>query len=188
MRARMPCAGSAPSGTAAALRDDAAELAPVICKGILLDVCGAQGVEQLPAGYGIGARELEEVARRQGVDVAPGCVILVRTGAMRAWPDMDAVGVSDGAGISLDGARWLAERRPFALGNDTGAFEVQPSGIEGRPQPVHVFLLADHGIPLLEWVYLEELAAGAHYEFLFICLPLKIRGATASMVRPVAVV
>ncbi len=175
-------------GDFGALSDDASELPPLVCRGVLLDVCAARGVEQLPAGYGVGSEDLELAASRQGVEVPARSAILVRTGTMRRWPDEEAVAASDGAGVSLDGARWLAEREPLALGADTGAFEVQPSGIEGRPQPVHVYLLAERGIPLLEWVSLEELAAGGHYEFLFVCLPLRIRGATASMVRPVAVI
>ena len=35
---------------------------------------------------------------------------------------------------------------------------------------------------------LEELARQRIYEFLFVALPLKIRGATGSMVDPVAVI
>lgn len=170
------------------LRDDAAELPPLVVRGVLLDVCAARGFEQLPPAYPVGAEDLKLAAQRQGVTIRQGDAILIRTGAMRAWPDMEQVDKSDGAGVSLDGAEWLAPYEPSAVGTDTGAFEVQPSMIEGRPQPVHVFLLAERGIPLLEWVNLEELAAGGHHEFLFLCLPLRIQGATASMVRPVAVV
>jgi kynurenine formamidase len=36
--------------------------------------------------------------------------------------------------------------------------------------------------------YLEELAADGVHRFLLLCAPLKITGATASFVRPVAVV
>jgi len=40
----------------------------------------------------------------------------------------------------------------------------------------------------MESLDLEELARQRIYEFLFIALPVKIRGATGSMVDPVAVV
>ena len=40
----------------------------------------------------------------------------------------------------------------------------------------------------MESLDLEELARQRVYEFLFVALPLKIRGATASMVDPVAMV
>jgi kynurenine formamidase len=35
---------------------------------------------------------------------------------------------------------------------------------------------------------MEELSADEVYEFMFIALPLSIRGATGSMIRPVAIV
>jgi kynurenine formamidase len=40
----------------------------------------------------------------------------------------------------------------------------------------------------MESLDLEALARDRIYEFLFVALPLKIRGATASMIDPIAVV
>ena len=54
--------------------------------------------------------------------------------------------------------------------------------------PGHVILLVRYGIYIIENLYLEELARDQRYEFTFICLPLKLRGATGSPVRPIAVV
>jgi kynurenine formamidase len=68
---------------------------------------------------------------------------------------------------------------------------VQPApdpGPEGNPQPVHKHLLIDNGVYLMESLDLEELARAKVYEFAFIALPLKIRGATASMIDPVAAI
>jgi kynurenine formamidase len=68
---------------------------------------------------------------------------------------------------------------------------VQPApdrGTPANPQPVHTKLLIENGIYLLESVYLEEIARELVYEFLFVALPVKIRGATGSMVDPLAVV
>lgn len=69
------------------------------------------------------------------------------------------------------------------MGSDTVALEKTPSA----NLPVHVILLARNGIHIIEVMYLEELAADRVYEFLFMVSPLKIRGGTASPVRPVAV-
>ena len=52
--------------------------------------------------------------------------------------------------------------------------------------PVHVHLLVESGIHIVECLNLEELAAAKVYEFLFVALPLKIRGATGSPIRPIA--
>jgi kynurenine formamidase len=40
----------------------------------------------------------------------------------------------------------------------------------------------------MENLFLEDLARDQVYEFLFVCLPLKIQGATGSPIRSVAVV
>jgi kynurenine formamidase len=52
---------------------------------------------------------------------------------------------------------------------------------------VHVHLLVESGIHILEALNLEELAAARVYEFLFVAAPLKIRGGTGSPIRPFAV-
>jgi kynurenine formamidase len=54
--------------------------------------------------------------------------------------------------------------------------------------PVHIHCLVDKGVHLLEVVNLEELARTRTSEFLLGMVPLKIRGGTASPVRPLAVV
>jgi kynurenine formamidase len=60
--------------------------------------------------------------------------------------------------------------------------------VPSNPQPVHTRLLVEAGIYLMESLDLEQLAADDVYEFLFIALPLKITGATGSMLDPLAVV
>jgi kynurenine formamidase len=64
------------------------------------------------------------------------------------------------------------------------AFEKVPD----PSMPVHVHLLVENGIHIIECLNLEELAAAGVREFLFVALPLKISGATASPIRPVALV
>ena len=53
---------------------------------------------------------------------------------------------------------------------------------------MHALLLIEHGIYLFESIYLEELSRDRVHEFLFLALPLKIDGATGSMLDPLAVV
>ncbi len=52
--------------------------------------------------------------------------------------------------------------------------------------PGHLILLVRAGIPIIENLNLEELAAARVREFAFVCLPLKMRGVTGSPVRPLA--
>lgn len=171
------------------LHADAASIPPIITRGILIDAAGAKGVDALGKGEGVGRAEIERALEKQNVTVEKGDVVLVRTGQMRYWPDAKAMEVSDGAGVTLDGARFLVDDcGAVAIGGDTASMEMKPSDHPDVPEPVHIFMLIDRGAHILEWIFLEELARDKIYEFLFIALPLKISGATGSMLRPVAIV
>ena len=171
---------------------DASELPPISARGLLYDVPGHRGVAFLGRGEPVTAAELEEVGRTQGIgEPEPGDVALVRTGYMSHWPDEARMAAHRGPGPDLSAALWLAERGILATGSDTETYEVQPApdpGEPANPQPVHTALLIERGIFLFEGLDLEELARERAYEFLFVALPLKIRGATGSMVDPIAVV
>jgi kynurenine formamidase len=175
-------------GDSGALRDDASQLPPVIARGVLLNVPRALGEPRLPDGFPIGPTELEKACGTQGIELHDGDVVLIRTGMMREWPDPVAMNRTDQPGLSLEGAKWLHSYAPSIVGADNTSVEVAPSGHDGDPQPVHRFLLHGHGVLLLEWVYLEDLAEADIGEFLFIAAPLPIVGATGSLVRPLAVV
>jgi kynurenine formamidase len=56
-----------------------------------------------------------------------------------------------------------------------------------RRDNVHHMLFLRDGIPLLENMRFTELAEDQVYEFLFLNLPLRIKGATGSPVRPIAI-
>jgi kynurenine formamidase len=172
-------------------RGDATELPVLWTRGVLFDVPRHRGVEYLGRGEPIGAQELQAVAESQHVELQPGDVALVRTGYMSHWPHEERLRENRGPGPDLSAAQWLVERGVLATGSDTETYEVQPApdrGTPSNPQPVHTLLLIGHGIYILESLDLEGLAADRVYEFLFVALPLKIAGATGSMVDPVAVI
>ena len=152
---------------------------PILRRGVLLDIARTHGT--LPADFEILPAHLEEAAR---VEIRPGDVVLVRTGWAAHFHD-PAKFISEvrGPGPGLEGAQWLSRRGVFAAGSDTVAFEKVPD----PSMPVHVHLLVESGIHIIECLNLEELSAAAVQEFLFVALPLKIRGATGSPVRPVAI-
>ncbi|MHB1537687.1 MAG: cyclase family protein [Solirubrobacteraceae bacterium] len=175
-------------GDFGALNADAAALGPILARGVLLDVPRALGRPYCPASHPISGAEMQAALDAQGTTIERDDVILIRTGQMQFWPDVEAMALAADSGVGIDGSRWLLERSPLAVGADNVAFECAPSGVDGSSQPVHVHLIREHGIPILEWVNCEELAADGVYEFTFICLPLSVVGATASMVRPIAVV
>jgi kynurenine formamidase len=76
------------------------------------------------------------------------------------------------------------------VGADNMAFDVTTTKVDEELKvslPGHLLLLVRAGIPIIENLNLEELAAAKVHEFLFVCLPLKMRGATGSPVRPIAI-
>jgi kynurenine formamidase len=172
------------------LTGDATEIPPLWRRGVLYDVPGHRGVPALPAGEPVAAEELLAIEAETGVAAGDGDVALVRTGYLSAWPDPERLAALRGAGPDISAARLLADRGVVATGSDTETYEVQPApdrGEPANPQPVHTLLLIERGIFILESLDLEPLAAAGVREFLFVALPLAIRGATGSMVDPVAV-
>ena len=157
-------------------------MAPLVARGVLLDVAGDK---LLDPEYAITPADLEKAAR---AEVREGDVVLVRTGYGALWSRPDEY--LKAAGIGAGGSRWLVERRVRAAGADNMAFDVMSSTPDPELKvtlPGHVLLLVRAGIPIIENLNLEELAAAKVYEFLFVCLPLKMRGATGSPVRPIAI-
>jgi kynurenine formamidase len=162
-------------------------IAPLVTRGVLLDVARHRGVDHIGPGYPIKQDELEASAQKQGVSVSEGDVVLVRTGNGALWLD-PAVYLQAG-GVSSDASSWIASRGVRAVGADNMAWDemgvVDPE--LNVTLPGHVILLVRHGIYIIENLFLEELARDQCYEFTFICLPLKLKGATGSPVRPVAI-
>jgi kynurenine formamidase len=160
---------------------------PLVARGVLIDVARAAGVERLPTGHLVGADELEAAATAQGVRFEDGDVILIRTGNATVWDDTQEY--LHGPGMDASAARWLADRRPLAAGADNVAFDLPGHRDEelGSSLPCHVVLIVRSGIYIIENLRLEELARDGVNEFVFVCLPLKMRGVTGSPVRPIAI-
>jgi kynurenine formamidase len=167
------------------LRNGADQHPPIVARGVLIDVAGLYGVDMLPPSHPIGPDDLQRALARQGTDLEVGDVVLVRTGRITVWPDAEAF-IPDEPGLDLEGARFLAEAGAVIIGADNVGLERHPSGDPENWQPVHTYLLAEAGIPIMEIVDLEELAANAVHEFAFIGACIKIRGATGSPIRPIA--
>ena len=139
-------------------------------------------------GYGVDAAQLRQVLHAQGVELRSADAVLVRTGYGGVWPDADRIPAHEGCGITEDAARFLADAGAIVVGSDTEAVEQLPSQVVGNPHPVHTLLLVERGVPLLELLNLESVAADKRYEFLFVATPTKIKGATGAMTDPVAIV
>jgi kynurenine formamidase len=164
-------------------------VAPMLCRGVLLDIAGLHGVECLEGGYEITVADLEAAAARAEVVIGRGDVVLIRSGWGTKFAEgAPYVGGPTGVpGIGEQGAEWLAERHIHAAGADTIAFERLAPGGGHAVLPAHRVLLVENGIYIIEALDLDELATRVWGGFTFILGPMNIFGATGSPVRPLAV-
>lgn len=158
---------------------------PVVRKGVLLDIPPLLNSEVLPNDFGIGEKEMEEAAEKEGVKIEEGDVVLIRTGWMKFWDDRRKyLSIEKGVpGVIEGGAKFLAQKRISFTGSDTTAYDKVPP----HHLPSHVILLVENGIQIMEMLNLDELSKNRTYAFLFIALPLKIRGGAGSPIRPIAI-
>jgi len=163
-------------------------VAPILRRAVMLDIAAHAKMDTLPVDFAITPELLESAANQQKVAIQKGDVVLLRTGWARYWND-SARYITGGKGTQaagpgpeIDGARWLSKHAVFVVGSDTVAFEKVPA----PNMPVHVHLLVESGIHIIEALNLEELSRDRIYEFVFVATPLKIRGGTGSPIRPLA--
>ena len=163
----------------------------IVGRGVLLDIARLRGVPWLEPGTAITPADLEEAERAQGVTVAEGDFLLVRTGWRVRLLEQGRDGwMSSEPGLGIDCARWLHTRGVAAVGSDNWAIEVIPSET-GDMLPLHCVLIRDMGMPLAEILDLEALAVDCAgdgvWSFLFVAPPLHISNAVGSPVTPIAV-
>tara|TARA_R110002050_G_scaffold300112_1_gene467767 strand:- start:2290 stop:3267 length:978 start_codon:yes stop_codon:yes gene_type:complete len=158
---------------------------PIIARGVMIDVKSSKGV--LPKNYRITANDLQDALKKQRVVLKPGDVVVIRTGQAVFYEDADHY-LDNYPGISLAAVKWLIEDQGIMLlGADNLSFEAFPPEREDNWVPVHTYLLAEKGVMFIEQMYLEELAKDEVHEFAFIAASLKLKGASGSPMRPMAI-
>ncbi|MDX1291758.1 MAG: cyclase family protein [Hyphomonas sp.] len=159
---------------------------PIVARGVLVDVAASKGLDMLPDGYRITRADIEAALARQGTELRKGDVVLIRTGRMRVYEEAQRY-MANPPGLGLEAAKFLVEEGgAMILGADNLSFEAFPSEIETNYVPLHTYLLAQMGVPIMELVFLEDLARDGVFEFAFVGGSLKLRGADAAPMRPIA--
>ena len=131
----------------------------LVSRGVLLDMPRHLGVDWVEPGTGLVPDQLEAAAAREGVVVGEGDVLLVRTGhAVRRsklgpW-NPDEVS----AGVDLSCFPWMRARDVAVLGSDADT-DARPSAVVDVHTPAHALALAAMGMPLLDNMHLDRLAA-----------------------------
>lgn len=157
---------------------------PIVTRGVVLDIAGLHGVSRLPDGYEVSVRDVEKASRLIGVTIGTGDAVLVRTGKISQYSSDPAAYDAAQPGVGADAAVWMYDRGMAILGTDTSGTEPVPYG----DRSTHVAMLVERGVHLIESMMLDDVREVACPVGLFVCLPLKIAGATGSWVRPVLVV
>ncbi len=176
-----------------AVRCGISRVKSLVSRGVLLDVARALGRERLEPGHGITPAELDAALDAAGVALAPGDVVLVRTGNMQVFKARDRQTYTGGhqPGLTMATALWFHERDVAAVATDTVAFEVYPGARDDVLFPLHLLDLRDMGMTQGQNFDLEALAADCaddgRHEFLLEASPLPFTGACGSPVNPVAI-
>lgn len=160
---------------------------PLVMRGVLLDVARLKGVDVLPPAYEITASDMEAAEAAAGTSIRAGDAVYLRTGWARYFDDAHRFHSAEGCpGPGKEGAEWLANKGVRVTGSDTPMYE-KADRRPGLLHPVHIMLLVERGIHMVESMNLEPLASAPISSFVTVIIPLPIRGASGSPVRPIAI-
>jgi kynurenine formamidase len=184
-------ATSTPGGIGANLGIDSFPVDLMINRGVFLDVArhvAGGAADPLPPGFEITAKHLDDAAKAQGVDVRRGDSVLIRTGWGQYFGKDNAKYLGEQSpGPGQDGAKWIIAKGARLAGDDTATFEKRPAAYGKELFSVHMMLLTDSGIYIVENMNLEPLSAAKAYTVALVITPLKIQGGTGSPLRALAV-
>lgn len=162
-------------------------------RGVLLDVPRAEGISYVEPGTGISPDRLASCARRQGTDIEPGNIVLIRTGRDEAARQHGGSATGGRlAGLAPQCLPLLHEWQVALLGSD-GVNDPRPDlpADDGVHLPIHAVGLVAMGMWLIDNLAVEELAAAAtrlsRWAFTLVVTALKIEGGTGSPVNPIAI-
>lgn len=156
---------------------------PILTTGILIDLPASMNKEGLDEKHEVTLEEVQNALKNQGMkesDIKPGDAILFNFGWWRTWEEDYAIDENRHPLLSMEVIQWIIERQPSMVGSD--------AMLDGGGQyRAHRELTMKNGIFNLEWLNFEELSADKAYQFMFMFTPIRIKGATGSIGRPLAI-
>lgn len=162
----------------------------ILTRGILVDMPLMKGVPYLEPGAPVTVADLEAWEKFARLKIRSGDALFLRTGRWAQRAEQGAWNVAARAG-GFHGSvlPWLKQRSVALLGNDA-VTDVQPSGIQGSPRPIHQVAIVAMGLPLIDVMDLEavakEAAARKRWEFLLTAAPVPVLGGTGFPLNPIA--
>lgn len=154
---------------------------PIITRGILIDLAAYKSVNSLPDDYEITMADIRNALAKEGLkesDIEPGDALLFNLGWWRYWPGSKMV---DGKPpyANLEVINWIIAMKACMVGSDVS--------LDKPDFPLHEELILKNGIFNLEFMNFESLQSEKVYKFLFVFTPLRLKGATGSPGRPLAI-
>jgi kynurenine formamidase len=174
----------------------------IVGRGVLLDVArmmAGGGGEPLPLDHVITPDETRRCIREQDVTIEPGDVVCFRTGWTERFVAADVAErariltpdpgekLPNVPGLSSDHAGLARHQRWSAVVSDNVGIEALPL----RPPPAHVTMLRNLGLPFGELFIFQAIAqacaADGRWTFLFVAVPMLIRGGSGSPGNAIAI-
>jgi kynurenine formamidase len=160
---------------------------PFVTRGVLLDMAAFYGVDVVKEGTAFNKAEIEGAARKQGVEIRQGDVVIFHTGWLSLIDKDPKRFGSVEPGLGREGARYLVSKNVVAVGADTWGLEAIPFEKDAGVFEVHQILLPMSGTYILENLNTAELVKDKAWEFMFVLGQNKYEGSVQSMINPVAI-
>ncbi|HRO60747.1 MAG TPA: cyclase family protein [Burkholderiaceae bacterium] len=163
------------------------KLPPIVTRGVLLDMTDYYGKNPLDAGTAFNRKEIDEQAKKQGVEIRKGDVVLFYTGWLSLVGKDDKRYIEGEPGLGKDGALYLASKEVVAVGADTWGLEAIPFEDGVGVFEIHQILIPRNGIYILENMNTEELVKDKGWEFMFVLGASRMTGGVQAIVNPIAI-
>jgi len=167
------------------------KLGPIVSRGVLLDIALLEDKKWIEPGTAVTKSDILAMESKFGFTIGKGDIVLLRSGHFARRAEIGVWDPSDlSAGFALDVMDLFKERQVSVLGAD-GDSDCRPSPVTDVDSPIHVLALTGLGIPLLDNLQLEPLAAICaslnRWTFTIAIAPLNVPGGTGSPVNPIAI-
>jgi arylformamidase len=152
---------------------DQVKLENLVLPGHLLDLTHKK------VGEPITVADVEEAVKKSGKPIESGSIVIFWTGVDKIWSQEGFK--TNRPHIPAETAQYLVDKKVTLFGTDLIGMDNPDEWWE----PTHVAFLKG-GLPMVQQLCNLDQLAGK--EFVFVVLPMKMRGGTGSPVRPIALV
>ena len=166
----------------------------IVTRGVLIDMPRLKNVPWLEPGTPVYQEDVEAWEKKTGVKISAGDAIFLRYGR---WTRRARLGpwkaLANAAGFHPSIATFVKQRDvAIVAAENTAEAQTEPPYLtDGVRMPLHVFLVAGLGMPIIDDVDLDAAAEVAarlnRWEFLVVISPLSVPKGTGGPINPTAI-